>query len=188
MYTPYYLNAISHVLNQQLTHCKRVYLVRFDLHFPNSWSEKDHRAISRFIEAFKARLVVWDKHRKSPTGIGFRYVWVREQNESHNWHYHLVFMFNKDSIAHLGKFDLNRSNLCSKIACSWASALGLDEREVVNLVHFCRGGQYYLDGNSPEFQAQYAEVMQRLSYLAKAYSKDIGDGHRHLGTSQGPFP
>ncbi|MGI2259400.1 inovirus Gp2 family protein [Shewanella sp. GXUN23E] len=187
MYNPYYLNAISNVLTQQTTNYKRVYLVRFDLHFPNSWSDKDHGAISRFIEAFKARLVVWDKQRKSPTGIGFSYVWVREQHESHNWHYHLVFMFNKDSIAHLGKFDLNHSNLCSKIATSWASALGLDEREAVNLVHFCQNGQYYLDANSPDIPNQFNAVMQRLSYLAKTHSKDIGDGHRHLGRSQKPF-
>ncbi|WP_108944160.1 inovirus Gp2 family protein [Shewanella halifaxensis] len=190
-YIDNYLSCFERVLQQQFACNNRVTCIRLDLRFPNNIHYEDPKVITRFIEAFKARLRVW-KGSRIKTGkykhpLGFGYVWVRERNESHNWHYHLVLFFNKDAFAHIGAFDLNRDNMYSRIVGAWSSALGMLDIEVKTSVHIPKNAISYLDLNSDEFYEQLDSFWQRFTYLAKVATKDINDFNRNIGCSQKTF-
>lgn len=186
-YYPNYLEKLSSVLMQQLRHNNRVTCMRVDLRLPKAWHYQDHNVISRFIDAMKSRLNSWGNKRCRSGSIhhpiGFSYLWVRERNEAHHWHYHFVLFFNKDAFAHMGALDLNRYNMYSRIVGAWASALDMHDIEAKALVHIPQRPVYYLDQNSSDFQIQVNRFWQRFTYLAKSNTKVIGDGHRNIGFS-----
>jgi hypothetical protein len=188
---PSYLSIFGRVLHQQFECNNRVTCIRLDLRFPNNFHNEDPKVISRFIDAFKARLSAWKLQRiklgKQPHPLGFTYVWVREQNDSHNWHYHLVLFFNKDAFAHLGSFDLNRDNMYSRIVSSWSSAINMDDIDMKSSVQFPHNSVRYLDSNSAEFYGQLNSFWQQFTYLAKVATKDFKDGFRNIGYSRMVF-
>lgn len=190
-YIKCYLSTFSKVVQQQLACNNRITCLRFDLRFPKVYDSPDPRVISRFIDALKARLNVWKSQRviqgKLHHRLGFSYVWVRERNESHNWHYHLVLFFNRDAFAHLGAFDLNRDNMYSRIVSSWASAINMDDIDMKSSVEFPHNSVRYLDSNSVEFYGQLNSFWQQFTYLAKVATKDIDDGNRNIGYSRKVF-
>jgi hypothetical protein len=161
--------------------------MRFDLHFPQEDIFDDPKVISRFIDAFKAKLVAWDNHRLSNHPIGFGYAWCREQVDSHNWHYHLIFVFNRDAVNCWGYFDLRSPNMYTRVVKSWASALSVPIASAQKCVHICENGVYCVDSKNLLYPSQVDAVMARLTYMAKKYSKDIGDGNRCFGCSQSIF-
>jgi hypothetical protein len=161
--------------------------MRFDLHFPQEVIFDDPKVISRFIDAFKAKLSAWDNQRLSNHPIGFGYAWCREQVDSHNWHYHLIFVFNRDAVNGWGSFDLRSPNMYTRVVKSWASALSVPIASNQKGVHICENGVYFIDRNSPLYLQQCNDAWERMVYLAKKYSKDIDDGNRCFGCSQSIF-
>lgn len=186
-WVPEYIQIIEGTLGLSLAQFNRVCVLRFDLRFPESSQYSDPRAISRFIDSFKAHLKSWDRRRASEHPIGFGYVWCREQDTAQNWHYHLMFLFNKDAVFGFGRAISGSDNIYSRLLSAWASAIGIPAEQATGLVHVCENGVYWLDKNSVEFPLQYQAVMERCSYLAKSATKDINDGYRNIGASQRLF-
>ena len=184
VFEPRYLETIKKVTDRHLCSSKRLVCFRFDLHFHHDQNYNDPTVISRFIEAFKSRLKVWDSKRKSTSSIRFGFIWCREQAAGANWHYHVAFFFNMNAVSCWGKLELDRENLYCRILNAWASALNDNPHNVVGLVHTCKNGTYHLEQSNPNFSMVYSDLMKRLSYLAKVKTKQIGDGYRHFGCSQ----
>ena len=143
--------------------------------------------MSRFIDSLKAKISAQDRRsrrlgsRVYPTSV--RYIWCRERIISANDHYHVVLLFNKDKYHSPGNY-LGGESLSSLINSSWLSALGLRFENKKGLVHFTEGNGKYLDSNSPHINEQRSKLFHHVSYLAKKYSKNHGEGKRNFGCSQ----
>ena len=123
-----------------------------------------------------------------------RYVWVREFNKNGKKHYHLALFFNQEAYAYPGTYKPNhegkyRHNLAYMIMEAWVRALHLDKDENYQqhyrLIHFPDNCHARLNMYDLSYQDNYAAIMNRLSYLAKEYSKDYSDGKRNFGCSIG---
>ncbi|MNF95305.1 hypothetical protein D3C84_780510 [compost metagenome] len=115
------------------------------------------------------------------------YIWARERNISHNDHYHLLLLFNKDRYFKLGDFNnVIDDTLLNKIRAAWASALALQPEETVGLVHIPTNAGYYLDKQSTpaQLEAQIHALLLRVGYLAKQDSKVSRPGYRSFGCSR----
>ncbi|WP_407936348.1 YagK/YfjJ domain-containing protein [Limnobaculum parvum] len=64
------------------------------------------------------------------------------------------------------------------------SALGVTDDRYRSLTYFPENPCYYLNVNASDFDDVYAELIVRVSYLAKVKSKISGDGERNFGCSQ----
>ncbi|MDI5875771.1 inovirus Gp2 family protein [Shewanella xiamenensis] len=184
---PEYQAIIQRTLELELSNFNRVCAMRFDLRFPDNMLYQDPKVISRFIDSFKAHLLVWNSRRSSSHSIGFSYVWCRERYRSPNWHYHLIFLFNKDAVCGFGSNAFKDDSIYNRILDSWASAIPIPAEQALGLVHICKNGVYWLDQRSEFFLAQLDLAMKRFSYLAKEKTKDINDGYRNFGSSQKIF-
>lgn len=181
---PEYQAIIQRTLELELSSFNRVCAMRFDLRFPDNMLYQDPRVISRFIDSFKAHLRAWDSQRLGSHSIGFSYVWCRERDRSPNWHYHLIFLFNKDAVCGFGSNIFGDDSIYNRILDSWASAIPIPVEQAIGLVHICKNGVYWLDQRSADFPSQLNLAMERFSYLAKDKTKDINDGYRNFGSSQ----
>lgn len=181
---PEYQRIVQRTLGLALHRYNRICALRFDLRFPEQLHYQDPAVISRFIDSFKAHLRAWDNQRRSSHPIGFCYLWCREQHNSSNWHYHVVFLFNKDAVCGFGNNLLDGSSMYSRIQSAWASAIGLTAPQADGLVHICKNGTYWIDQRSAEFPSQLAAASERFSYLAKRETKQFDDGNRNFGSSQ----
>jgi hypothetical protein len=204
-----YLQRIHQTLLEALADYNRLSVMRFDLHFPSSMMWEDSAVISRFMAALEARLAA-DINRKKSKGqrtykCRLRYVWVRERASSKNFHYHVVIFLNRDAYFTLGKIprlgwqDCGdspldevglytaevRMNMISRIQAAWASAMGFLPDCADGFVHVPKNAVYHLDRNSSHFWHQLADVIYRLSYMAKADTKCYGEGGNNFGSSRG---
>lgn len=200
-----YLQSIQQTLDRACTEYTRLSVMRFDLRFPQILDCRDDQAISRFVDALKAKIRA-DQHRKQAQGkrvypCNMRYVWVKEQAGSEACHYHMAIMLNRDAYFTLGNYavagysgdpdmPIDRSyeppeNMAERIISAWASALGLSMEQAGGLVHFPDNPVYSVDRNAVAFPQQYNAVFQRLSYFAKVETKQYGDRSRHFGCSRG---
>ncbi|MCS6178910.1 inovirus Gp2 family protein [Shewanella baltica] len=186
-YHEQYLLILKQALKQQFEINRRITCIRFDLRFPKHMHYQDPQCISRFFDSFKAKLRVWDNHRLGSHPLNMSYVWVREQNDSQNWHYHAVIFMNKDACVHIGCLDLNRSNMFSRIVEAWASAIGIADIECKPLVEVPLNAVTHLNVNTAEFAFELQDFWLRYNYLAKSRTKDIYDGYRNIGYSQKVF-
>jgi len=200
-----YLERIHQVIHNAVGEYPRTWVVRCDLHFLQNGREPDSAAISRFIDSLKAQLVAHE-YRKAREGkrvhpCRLRFVWVKEQAESHHPHYHVALFFNRYAYFTLGTFkqtgwglgrdtpwtipDPEDRNMVDRIRMAWASALDLGLEWASGLVHFPDNATYHLDAGDPAFESQFANLFQRLSYFAKAETKHFGDGTNWFGSSRG---
>ncbi len=182
-YNESYLFKLKQTLQQQFIVNRRITCIRFDLRFPQNDMYRDSQCISRFFDSFRAKLRVWDKHRLGKHPLNLSYVWVREQDESHNWHYHVVIFMNKDACIHLGCLDLNRDNMFSRIVQAWASSISMLDIDCKSLVEIPPNAVAHLNINSVEFNSELQTFWSRYNYLAKSRTKDINDGYRNIGRS-----
>jgi hypothetical protein len=183
-FVPEYQLIIQRTMDMALNRFNRVCALRFDLRFPEHHLYDDPAVISRFIDSFKVRLKVWDNQRASKHPIGFSYLWCREQSGSQNWHYHVVFLFNKDAVCGFGRNSIENSSTYSRILSAWASAIGISPENAVGLVHICKNGAYWLNKSSATYSTDLELAMERFSYLAKRETKQFDDGNRNFGSSQ----
>lgn len=200
-----YLERMVETLNNSLSDYRRVSAFRFDLRFPAYWPDENGEVITRFFESLKARIEASEERRiregKRVHRTKVRYVWAKERNQALHSHYHVALFLNKDGYYNLGRYSewgdddwmdvpvdprAPRSNsLADCITDAWANALGCDPRQVVGLVYFANEGVYHLNVSGPDYVVQFQALFLRLSYLAKADTKQYGDGRRSFGCSRG---
>ncbi len=189
-----YLARIHELLNVCLAEHPRWTVIRVDLHSPAGCSVPQ-RAVTRFIESLKAQLeYAWQaKGEAGKRGYPplLRYVWVREQANSPQPHYHLALLLNRDAYYSVGDYgrlsalDLNYDvMLAGRIHKAWGIALGLDWKQARAGVHFPRHPSSALIRTGLDFERQFQGVFFRLSYFAKLETKLQGDGLRNFGMSQ----
>ncbi|MCW2255412.1 hypothetical protein M2263_001503 [Providencia alcalifaciens] len=184
-----YKNLFINVINKSVDEFPRTLALRVDLRFPVNYEYSDsNREITRFIESLKAKLKVdclrknkrWGRHWRN----SLRYVWVREiGNLNKCKHYHVLLLLNKDFYHGAGRFSSDNS-LAALIQQAWCSALGLSPARYASLVNFSKKGVFHLNVNGENYDQQFAELLNRMDYLAKDYTKCYDDGYRSIGTSR----
>lgn len=188
-----YLERIAETLNSAISEYPRVCAIRFDLRFPLGYCYQDTSVISRFIESLKAKLESEELHKKREGKRVYpcrlRYTWVKEQNESVHWHYHVCIFLNRDAYFTLGNFrhesdNVARGNMASRINDAWASALRIPSETGKGLVHFPRCSVYHINQHGQDGEKQYESLFYRLSYFAKANTKYYGDNSNSFGCSR----
>lgn len=186
-YNSHYQDRIESVINRSACVSARLSVFRVDLRFPQAYFTTDSEYMRLFFNSLKYRFQKYADIKRKGGGyyhkLTFGYVWVRERDEARNWHYHLALIVSKDVFCGWGLFDLNLCNLSSMVVESWASALGLNDIEVVGCAHFVKH-VYYLNTNSPEYLLQRQSVDSALNYLAKNKTKILDDDYRNFGCSQ----
>lgn len=193
-----YMKRIQATLNKSLREYHRTMVLRIDLRLPDdSPYEKDPALVTRFICSLKSQkdadqLKKISLHKRTHH-CRIRYVWVREFNKNGKKHYHLVLFFNKDTYAYPGSYKPDHEgnyhhNLAYMIMESWVRALKLqkedDYQKHYKLIHFPENCYAHLNRYSSTYLEDYENVINRLSYLAKEYSKDSSDNQRNIGCSQ----
>ena len=194
-----YLERIHFVIANAVADHTRTCVFRCDLKFPAHGFEPDTAVISRFVDSLKAQLNA-NAQRKERQGkrqhlCQLRYIWVKERDSSHLWHYHVALFVNRDSYFTLGACrpvanntgrdaPFMQMNMVDRIRAAWASAMGINVQQIGGLVHLPNNPIYHLDGNDTAFDSQYAELFHRLSYFAKLDTKHYGDGTNNFGCSR----
>jgi len=109
---------------------------------------------------------------------------VKERNIALKDHYHVLLLLNRDTYHCLGDFAAEEGNMAARIKKAWASALGCDQTDIGGLVHFPKNPVYCVDANSGSFEQEYQALFHRVSYFAKAETKNYGDRSRAFGCSR----
>lgn len=177
------LNRLNYMINQ---HCK-VLAVRFDIHFPKGYPHDGrNREISELLKRMKG-------YRSGfSDDVEVHYVWAREQVSSLVPHYHVILFIDGSKIQ-------NPHGILQSIERIWQGVIGVVQP---GLVHFCcqdgsvghvmlirpssalQGPE--LDAQIWQFEMAYRDVLRRIAYLAKAFSKGSAPHRvREYGYSQG---
>lgn len=207
-----YLEQILRTICNALREHPRTFAVRVDLHLPdyfNYLEKAGTSVISRFTASLKAQVSA-DIESKSRKGLRVhpctvRHIWAKEKNSSLLDHYHVVLFFNRDAYNRLGSLTADSGNIAARIKRAWASALGVDFVFVENLVQFAKNGTYCVNAGSVPDNRSASEIywddingrsgrpldirsleslFARLSYLAKADSKNYGDRSKSFDCSR----
>lgn len=189
-----YLSLILKTMRRALNHQPRTFLVRCDLHlrqlnYPDSPIVYDSMVITKFFKSLNAK-IQHDLNTKALKSkrvhpCTMRYVWARERAEADTDHYHVAIFLNNDTYNYLGNYMRQGQNLATKIVEAWASALGIDDYDVQNLVHFpVNTPVYYVNSNAKNYESSFAKAFFRLSYFAKLETKHYGDRRRSFGCSK----
>lgn len=184
-----YLEAIDDVMWAATNDHPRTLMIRVDARLPQAGDFQLERFMSRFIASLKAQIEA-DLRRKARRGgrvhpCRLRVVWAREQDTSHNPHFHCVIFVNRDTYHCLGDFRADDGNMAARIRKAIASALGIPVEFAAGLAHFPVGGVHVLDANASDFHWRRAAAFEAASYIAKAYSKYYGNHAHHFGYSRG---
>lgn len=200
-----YLQRMHAIVCQTLNEYPRLSAFRFDLRFPCYRPESDSAVITRFTESLKARIEASEaRRRRSGRRVHssrVRFIWVKERDSSIHWHYHVVLLLNKDAYYSFGRFEeypedawldvpkdphAERSDcLADLIVGAWASALGARPEQVAGVLNFSENGTYHVNVGSPDYVQQFEALFRRISYLAKAETKQYGDASNTFGCSRG---
>ncbi|AOV98667.1 hypothetical protein A9798_15455 [Edwardsiella hoshinae] len=183
---PFWQQRINLTFQRALQAYPRVLMLRVDLRTPDSPAATDAAVISRFMSALKAKIAArhlrkqHEKKRVHATTL--RYIWVREYGACRRKkHYHVVLLLNRDTWCGAGDYQATDS-LAGLIKQAWCSALRVDIRQYATLAHFPQHPALWIErGNTTQLQ----QGLSRANYLAKHYTKVIGDGQRNIGCSQG---
>ncbi|MCS6115877.1 inovirus Gp2 family protein [Shewanella baltica] len=185
-----YLNKIIKVINGVVMEYSKVFAIRVDLRFPDTFESSDTAVITRFFESLKAQLKADYQAKLRNTTDGqvhaseLFYIWVKEMSGRDKCHYHVCLFFNGHAYKSLGKFELGRANMYNRIHKAWASALRLDISHAQGLIHFPENAQYLLCRNQADFTYIYQDLFKRLSYFAKTDTKIYGNGNHNFGCSR----
>ena len=184
----HYLDKISDVFDNALAEHPRTCAIRVDLRLPKEHSGYSTNIISKFIDSIKAQISA-DLNKKVRRGgrnhdCSVRYVWVKERDTSMNSHYHLVLLLNNDVYNCLGSFTAKSGNMSSRIKKAWSSALGIDYDSAARLTNFSRFGIYKINVNLSSFEDDLDKLFYRVSYFAKANTKEYGNRSNNFGSSR----
>ena len=183
-----YLDRALECFNKSLAHNGRVCMMRFDLHLPENCSPTatvNNNLIDRFFSSLEAKIDHSQSqsrrngHRVHETQL--RFLWCRESSTTGRVHYHIALFLNNDAYAFLGKFDLEKNNMYSRIYQAWGSALQTHVDDIKGLIHFPENPTYHLvRGDDQSFQ----DAFYRVSYFCKMNSKNFGNSHHSFGSSR----
>ena len=189
-----YMDRIEQTIDTALREHPRTMAVRVDLRLPDQvdndmpicFVNTDSGVISRFFDSLTAQIDA-DNVRKIKLSIRvypcpLRYVWVKEHNQEHKVHYHVLLLLNKDAYSHVGQLPSTKPNLVNKIRKAWAGALRVDAQLAASLVYIPDNPIYYLNLNA--HNQTLDDLMYRVSYLAKKETKQYGKGFRSFGCSR----
>lgn len=177
-----YLDRIIKVMEHALDAHPRTLAVRFDLRIPKDTAFlREDRLMDRFVSSLK-RKIEWARYRatrRSSVGRAHhsdvRYVWAKEYGRHGEWpHYHFVLFLNRDAFRAMGRYQVGRDNLYSRILEAWASALSQHPDDLVGLLHVPANALYSVDYDD---LASQDELFHRASYLAKAATKRHSSRH-----------
>lgn len=179
-----YLMAIQNFLEISLNEYTRLYVLRFDLRYPEKYYCFENSSdITKFIARLNSRLEADLKRKDKEHKCHMRYVWVKEKEHSDNYHYHVAISLNKDVYFTKGKFDSTENNLSKMIQEAWESVIDNCIPGLSGLVHFCKNGDYWINDKDKKGE-QYKECFERLSYLAKIETKKFGSRLKNFGSSR----
>lgn len=176
-----YLDRTISVLDDALEVHPRTFAVRFDLRIPQTHRNSgEDKLINRFMNSLRAK-IAWSRRRAAKTAMKGRvhktdvhYIWAREVGQRGRPHYHFAVLFNRDAYRVIGKYEVGRDNLYSRILEAWASALRMDVEDAVGLVHVPRNATYEIGADDQESQDDF---FYRVSYMAKSATKVLGPRH-----------
>lgn len=178
-----YLDHIINVLERALDAHPRTLAIRFDLHIPKDMIfVQEDRLMDRFVSSLK-RKIKWARYRASRrSSVGrahhsdVRYVWAKEygRHGEERPHYHFVLFLNRDAFRAMGRYQVGRDNLYSRILEAWASALRQEPDDLVGLLHVPANALYPIDYDD---LASQDKLFHRASYLAKAATKRHSSRH-----------
>ena len=184
-----YLRDLHQVIFNALGDYRQVLAFRCDLRFPSGMDASDdvttNQVISRFIESLKAKIRHHRDLLRQQNGYAHhtsvRYLWAREIGQDGKVHYHCALLVNRDAYFTLGRYDSDQPNMANRIREAWASALGLQPLQAEGLAYFPENPSYHLSRDSLK---EIQEFFYRVSYLAKANSKQFGNGCHGFGASR----
>jgi hypothetical protein len=183
-----YLNQFQVTLQNAVDDHPRTCAMRVDLRLPIQEEPTSPRIMSKFFDSLKAQIKADLKKRKKENGrvhpCSVRYIWVKEKNDALKSHYHVLILVNNDCYNSLGRFDKTEGNIAARIKKAWSSALGYHTADIGGLVHFPTNPIYNVNKNSPSFDYDFAELFYRVSYFAKAATKNFGDYSNAFGSSR----
>ena len=141
-----------------LTKFGRVLVVRFDLSLDEYTG--DNHTISVFLNRLKEKLFKLKRYRMKDVG----HVWVREQEEAKQQHYHVALFLDGNKIQHPSK-------LLQLIKAKWYKhgRVWIPKKERVD----DDGCFYYIEKKN--FVEERGKAIYRLSYLAKTRGKGYKD-------------
>ncbi|WP_414433197.1 inovirus-type Gp2 protein [Alcanivorax sp. IL2] len=204
-----YLERIHQTMQRAIHSQASTMAVRVDLMLPANGYVRGGSWVPSFIKSLQSQVNIDMERRRrksrwAPT-VKIEYVVVRERVVGKQAHYHVCLFLHGESYRGLGAMPAGRGSggasfdpdvpgdpraeqadsLAKKIVTAWARALGWTMGEAVGLVHFPVGGVYRLRRSGVGFEATEAGLFNRLSYLAKAESKEFGQGCRNILYSRG---
>ncbi len=189
-----YMERINEVFGKAIAEHPRTAVFRFDLSLSKIFLVDDRyyssnkSLISRFINSIKAKINA-HYHRKfafckTVRSTGVRYVWAKERKTSELDHYHVALFLNTDVYNYISPEWKGGNGLTAMLVEAWASALGVELRKAYPLVYISKNKSVHrVDKNSHEFDQQLMEAIKRVSYLAKAHTKNYGDRSNSFGCS-----
>lgn len=166
-------------MNASLDEHPITFAFRVDLRLPSRLqSFKEDRLIDSFISSLRAKV----RHaratakRTNPKAhdTSVRYVCAREVGQRGVPHYHLVIFVNRDAFNCLGRYELGRSNLYTRLVEAWASALRIRSDAAIGLVEIPKNAKYQVTADDLDSQD---ELFYRASYMAKSATKLRGSRH-----------
>jgi len=166
----------------------RVSMMRFDLHIPENClanTFNDNGLINRFFSSLRSQIQhSQNRSRKQGNRVHdteVRYTWGRELSCTGRIHYHVTLLLNHDAYAHIGEFNLERSNMYSRIHKAWESALGVFRDDLVGLIHIPDNPTYMVKRDDMQSRE---DAFYRASYLCKMDTKEYGRGFHSFGSSR----
>jgi hypothetical protein len=171
------LNSIGNLLNFYTERHSKVLVVRFDIHYPQGYTE-----LCRNADVSKCMAYVIKKYKRQ--GLDPFYMWNREIDSSPHPHYHCVIFLDAQKVRAF-------THIFETVEQAWGRTL---KQSVSGCVHDCMNGEHDCNGKiirrdagKDIFHARCQEVFDQLSYTAKAYSKaPDNDGIRNFATSRIP--
>jgi len=164
-----------HLISYYLSKHSKMLPVRFDVHYPSNITVRlNNTDISRCT----AKVILKFKRK----GLDPAYIWVREQNESHNPHYHFLMILN----GHKSQSAYLIFNTFEKL---WASTLKIVSAK--GLIHYCLVNKRnipHTNGKLVKRSEGVPEYVRRqISYMAKPSGKgQAHDGIRDFGMTRIP--
>jgi len=158
------LEKIKSLLQYMVTNHNKVFFVMLVLKYPVgsvSMYPSNNSLLSSFLESF-----ILNYKRK---GYDPKYLWVREQSSTGQFHYHLMLLFDGNKIQ-------NAHGVLKDAIRLWSHCLMVENGG--GLVHLWEpGGDKFKYGGIMirrfewEYEKDYKKCFEAASYLAKRYSK-----------------
>lgn len=170
--------VIDALLKSYLNRHSKALIVRFDVHYP-----EDYPMVSGNEDISACIAYVAKKYKRQ--GLDPFYIWVREQLRSVHPHYHCALLLNGQKVR-------GYRHVFKNVEEAWGRTLGCS---VSGCINYClsdgdsdyNGKMIRRDAGPVIFDIRRNEVLHQLSYLAKAYTKELGyDGLRNFGCSRIP--